>query len=913
MAAKFAVLFLIAGAVGGALILSIRLDLFSLRNRRGLGLFVGGLSLLAAALLWQVLSLSSGYSDWFVPKAYTIAVILQSLAAAAGIVLVSAGIAAHDRYWHDERKAVLRREQLLSMLENLQHDARQPYQLLELLTITLGEVTRQMPPTSSAILFSNRTRRQYVLTASAGLTKDEIASLEHYPFERNIVSQAVNSAEPLIAPGFDFVEADGTLRVSRFQSVLVLPLVSGMEAIGALLLFCESPRRFDRADARVLTPITEWLSERIRATRLTRELAALRTDRDQLSAQLNNLHERFGGAIASLAAPDPLGAYCRSVAGLFSSSSAHLCAVRSGRIEFAAHSQPIGELSQSFQTALIEAIDRRRPLMINQESSDESGGDRIIACTLVIPLGESHPHTALLMRRESGPVAVSESSMSTVELVARLSAVAVDYVEARNRSITQRSGFERIMRLLDTSARPPDAGPEWLVGELAQIFPSPTGFAVFGAGSDGNWRAIHTLNVDTTLASQLLVSSSEGMGATVGGAPRVEIFAAKSDIEGWLSRFSPSNRAVVSQLAGAERERMLVASCAIGQESSGFVMWVLMRPVNDRNKDEYVRLLTLSCALYEFGSVLSRRTPAVVDRNATSDPTPASLSAEAPIRLSERIAGHLTRLRISGDLYMVEGRPREIHTRLAAAGEVSISTRLFENLLDSALGELAVASADDDVVTVSLYQDNDHVFLDFSRHRRHFPPVDRVAGFASYRLVSSANSNRLAQAIGDRPEAKSLLVAIDSQNSAPSYLSFKLPKSGGIATVSSTRADGLMRILVIDDQAVILDLVSAMCQTIGYVADCARSGEIGLQMAAQHAYSLVLVDLAMPGLSGLEVSRLIHRSQPNLPVVIMTGWEATLDRATLADSGVVEILYKPFRIEQLTDLLKSSAGANRRA
>jgi CheY-like chemotaxis protein/putative methionine-R-sulfoxide reductase with GAF domain len=913
MAGTFAIVLLITGVLGGALLLVFRLDLFSLRNRQGMGLFLGGMSLVAAALFWQLLTLSAGYADWFVPKAYTIAVILQALSAAAGVMLVSSGLVAHDRFWHTERKAVLRREQLLSMLENLQHDARQPYQLLELLNITLNEISRQMSGTSGALLFSNRTRRQYVLTASTGLAREEIASLEHYPFERNIVSQSVNAAEPLVAPGFDFVDADGSLRASRFNSLLVLPLVSGMEQIGALLLFSETPRRFDRSDAQVLTPVTEWLAERIRATRLTRELTTVRADRDQLSGLLTALHERFGGAVASLSAPDPLSAFCRSLAGLFNSSSAHLCAVRSGRVEFAAHSHPIGELSESYQTALIEAIDRRKPLMINQESTDDAGADRIIACSLVIPLGENHPHTALLLRRESGSIAVSDASMATVELLARTSAVAVDYVEARHRSITQRSGFERIMRLLDTSSQPDDTGPQWFVGELAQIFPAPTTYVVLGSGDDGNRHPLHALNADSTLLSRLNLGPRDGVGESAHESRRVQIFMTKQEIDGWLSRFATDNRMVMSQLIGADRERLLVANCLIGSSDSTCVLMVVMRQVNERNREEYTRLLTLACALYEFRNALSGRNQPTSPHDVASEFAPIEQSAMQSARLSDLLTGYLTRMRISGDLYMIAGRPREVHTRLAAEGEVSLTPSLLEKVIESALAELTAAATDDDVITASLYQNNDFVFLDLSRHRRHFPPVDRVADFAAYRLVTSNDANRFSQLLATGGDSEKVLVAVDSQSASPSFLSFKLSKSSATSGASSALSDGPPRILVIDDQAVILDLVSAMCQTIGYVADCARSGEIGLQMASQQAYSLVLVDLAMPGLSGIEVARLIHRSQPRIPVVIMTGWEATLDRAVLTEAGVVEILYKPFRIEQLTDLLKSSAGAHRRS
>ena len=909
MAPKLAILILVVGSIAGAAYLAIRLDFLSLRNRRGLGLFAGGLSLVTVALIWQVLSQSAGYPDWFVPKAYAAAVVLQALAAAGGVLLVVAGIVAHDRFWHDERRAVLRREQLLALLENLQHDARQPYQLLELLNITLGEVGRQLPNSCGAILFSNRGRRQFMLTSSLGLSKEEIAALEQYPLDRNIVSQAVNMAEPLIAPGFDFIGHDGSSKPSRFHSAMVLPLVAGMEQIGALILFSEIPRRFDRGDAQVLTPVTEWLAERIRATRLTRELTSVKADRDRLSVQLGALHERIGAAVSSLSAPDPLGAFCRSLAGLFDSGSVHVCAIRSGRVEFLSHSQPIGELSQSYQTALIEAIDRKKPLLINQESSDDTGRDRVVASTLVVPLGDQYPLSAILLRRESGPVVVTDPTMQTVELVSRLTSLAVEYVELRNRSLTQRSGFDRIMHLLDPNRLPAEAGAEWFVSELKSAFPPSTGFVVLDSGSDRRFRAVHAVQLDDALVSGLAIGDSEDPIAIRAGNPSPTIVAGRTEIDRWLDQFSPANRQPLAGLVGTDRERSLIALCPLRSANGHQLVLIFARNVSEQSRDEFARLLTLACALYGFRSLLAapRDIAEPIPTAEITEFTPP----ETPVgtRLSDCVSRFMTRTRISGDLYMVAGRPREIHTRLASASEIALAESYAIRLVESALQELVSAAGDEDVITVSLYQDADFVYLDLSRHRRHLQPVDRVSEFAKYRPISGVLHSHMSQSLRSASGGGVVSVATDEQESSPSYLSFKIPKRTTNLPSPIVEPSGPPRILVIDDQPVILDLVAAMCQTVGYTADCARSGEVGLQLAARQRYSLVLVDLAMPGLSGLEVARLLKRQSPQVPVVIMTGWEATLDRNVLSEAGVVEILYKPFRIEQLSDLLKSSAGS----
>ena len=110
-----------------------------------------------------------------------------------------------------------------------------------MLNISLREILVQYPMAAGAVFLVNRTRRQFVLTSSSGLHKEEVAYLEYYPLERNAVSQAVELGDPLLLAQFDFIDRSGSRVPSRFKSVLILPLISGMEKIGGLLLFSEEP------------------------------------------------------------------------------------------------------------------------------------------------------------------------------------------------------------------------------------------------------------------------------------------------------------------------------------------------------------------------------------------------------------------------------------------------------------------------------------------------------------------------------------------------------------------------------------------------------------------------------------------------------------------------------------------------
>ena len=113
--------------------------------------------------------------------------------------------------------------------------------------------------------------------------------------------------------------------------------------------------------------------------------------------------------------------------------------------------------------------------------------------------------------------------------------------------------------------------------------------------------------------------------------------------------------------------------------------------------------------------------------------------------------------------------------------------------------------------------------------------------------------------------------------------------------------------LAIDDEEVILDLISAMCQSMGYRVRTALSGREGIDLALEEKFDIVLTDLAMPDISGYEVARSIRKVYADIPIILVTGWEAKLDSGRLEPSGITRVLYKPFRIEQLTEIIEKTA------
>lgn len=109
------------------------------------------------------------------------------------------------------------------------------------------------------------------------------------------------------------------------------------------------------------------------------------------------------------------------------------------------------------------------------------------------------------------------------------------------------------------------------------------------------------------------------------------------------------------------------------------------------------------------------------------------------------------------------------------------------------------------------------------------------------------------------------------------------------------------KILIIDDELKICKAITEFLLDAGYSASYALHGPEGLAMIKKDLPSLVLLDVGMPGMDGLEVMRLIHEQFPALPVVILTGHKDTETVKKMMELGASEYLTKPIHPETLLD------------
>jgi two-component system response regulator MprA len=109
---------------------------------------------------------------------------------------------------------------------------------------------------------------------------------------------------------------------------------------------------------------------------------------------------------------------------------------------------------------------------------------------------------------------------------------------------------------------------------------------------------------------------------------------------------------------------------------------------------------------------------------------------------------------------------------------------------------------------------------------------------------------------------------------------------------------GARRILVVDDDPMVATTVQRVLRPEGYDVDVALGGAQALEQARAHRPDLVVLDLMMPGIDGLEVCRQL-RANGNLPILMLTARSGTADRVRGLDTGADDYLVKPFAYAEL--------------
>ncbi|MBV9196579.1 MAG: response regulator transcription factor [Solirubrobacterales bacterium] len=116
-------------------------------------------------------------------------------------------------------------------------------------------------------------------------------------------------------------------------------------------------------------------------------------------------------------------------------------------------------------------------------------------------------------------------------------------------------------------------------------------------------------------------------------------------------------------------------------------------------------------------------------------------------------------------------------------------------------------------------------------------------------------------------------------------------------------------ILVIEDEPGIVDFLHRGLRAQGYEVSSALDGDHGLAKALGEEVSLVVLDMLLPGRSGLEVLETLHDAKPTLPVIVLTALGEVEHRVAGLDAGAVDYLAKPFSLAELCARIRAQLRA----
>ncbi|HTX18094.1 MAG TPA: PAS domain S-box protein [Bacteroidota bacterium] len=123
---------------------------------------------------------------------------------------------------------------------------------------------------------------------------------------------------------------------------------------------------------------------------------------------------------------------------------------------------------------------------------------------------------------------------------------------------------------------------------------------------------------------------------------------------------------------------------------------------------------------------------------------------------------------------------------------------------------------------------------------------------------------------------------------------------------SLTEYSGTERILFVDDEPMLLETARDLLTPLGYRLTCLTDGLEALKFIRERGeqIDLVITDQTMPGMTGIELAKEVRARRPDLPVILSTGFSSELNPDRVASTGIAHVVMKPFRYNELAQLIR---------
>lgn len=114
-----------------------------------------------------------------------------------------------------------------------------------------------------------------------------------------------------------------------------------------------------------------------------------------------------------------------------------------------------------------------------------------------------------------------------------------------------------------------------------------------------------------------------------------------------------------------------------------------------------------------------------------------------------------------------------------------------------------------------------------------------------------------------------------------------------------------MRVLLVDDEVKFAQSLQKVLNSQRYTVDVVHDGQEGYDLAAVESYDLLLLDVSLPGMNGVEVCQRLRAEGNTAPILMLTARDTTSDKITGLDSGADDYLVKPFEVDELLARMRS--------
>ncbi|WP_276089079.1 response regulator transcription factor [Pedobacter sp. JY14-1] len=115
-----------------------------------------------------------------------------------------------------------------------------------------------------------------------------------------------------------------------------------------------------------------------------------------------------------------------------------------------------------------------------------------------------------------------------------------------------------------------------------------------------------------------------------------------------------------------------------------------------------------------------------------------------------------------------------------------------------------------------------------------------------------------------------------------------------------------MKVLLVEDEPGLVSVIVKGLKEVGIETSVAVDGNMGLDMALGHQFDLLILDIMLPGMNGIQLCREVRKVNPEVPVIMLTALNTTENIVTGLDAGADDYLAKPFKFPELEARIRSA-------